>query len=273
MSENLSNMELWNKLKTVPADHLKDYKRTGGFAGTGIRPQWRLQIMTEVFGPIGKGWGYEVRRIWREAWAAKTPEYPEGTCQCVYAEVDAWYMLGDEKCFTGSQIGGTIVDRTPDEAYKMSITDALGKCLTAIGVAADVYLDAEADPADKYHHYRQQPEQRSTAAADRGIPPKQPLPDRGPPPQEASRPASPPASNPPASSSSAAPQPASTGQPGGPLLCPQGHSRTKLQNNGKTLLCFECKKEHEYPFAAAGSGAAEAPSGPAAPRQNAEPKF
>jgi len=123
MTENLKR---WNELKPVAADAQKDYKRGGGFGGTSVCAQWRLQRMTEVFGPVGKGWGYEIVERWSES-------------GCAYVRLNAWYLESGEKCWTGEQIGGTEMSRTPDEAYKMSVTDALGKCFSQIGLASDVY--------------------------------------------------------------------------------------------------------------------------------------
>ena len=41
---------------------------------------------------------------------------------------------------TSPQIGGTLVDSSPDECFKSAITDAVGKCASTIGLGADVYL-------------------------------------------------------------------------------------------------------------------------------------
>lgn len=275
----IENLELWNKLKHVPTEHTKAYKRTGGFSGTNIAPQWRLEVMTETFGPVGQGWGYKVVERWKECWGPKSPEFPEGTCQCAYVMVNVWYRLSkdSEPIWTGEQVGGTIVDRTPDEVWKMSITDAIGKCLAAIGVASNVYLNEEYDdPSDKYSHYRDRgPDPRNTAASDRGIPPKQPIPNQGqqtqqspPPPRTESAPQSQstPSSQPPVS------PPGNNPAPSGAKLCPKGHSRTKLQAGGKELICFECKTT--YPLTAEGVPAEPAPtSHDPAPRQNSEPRF
>src|SRR5690606_9857449 len=53
------NLRFWNQLKRTDPRATKPFTRAGGFRGTQIDPTWRLQIMTETFGPIGKGWGYE----------------------------------------------------------------------------------------------------------------------------------------------------------------------------------------------------------------------
>ena len=60
------NMQRWNQLRTPPADALKAI--TGGrLAGkSDISPQWRYQVMTEVCGPCGVGWQWEIERTWQE---------------------------------------------------------------------------------------------------------------------------------------------------------------------------------------------------------------
>ncbi len=68
------NIKLWNELKAVPAAAKK--KIIGGrLKGmTDIKPQWRLQMMTEAFGSIGLGWYYEVVRTWTEEHKVKNTE-------------------------------------------------------------------------------------------------------------------------------------------------------------------------------------------------------
>lgn len=124
----------WNALATTDKNYTKDFKRSGGFSGTDINPMWRIRRMTEQFGPIGVGWGYEVKRTWREDF---------GSTPYVFAEIQMWYYQNEAEenpAYTGVQIGGTDASRTADEAYKMAITDGLGKCMAQLGLGADVYL-------------------------------------------------------------------------------------------------------------------------------------
>lgn len=130
-------MALWNRLKRTDPKVTKPFTRAGGFRGTQIDPTWRMQMMTEVFGPVGKGWGYE-----QLEWTIAE--------RMVFICVRVWYRDPEtgEKLYTGPQWGGTEMVRrrrdgveTPDdECFKMSITDAVGKCLQQLGLAADVYL-------------------------------------------------------------------------------------------------------------------------------------
>ena len=63
---DLENISLWEKLKQVPSRAKKEI-RAGRLKGmTDIKPQWRFELMTETFGPVGFGWYYEVDRQWIE---------------------------------------------------------------------------------------------------------------------------------------------------------------------------------------------------------------
>ena len=133
------NMSLWNELCVTDPKYTKPFRRGGGFSGTDINPAWRSMRMTEVFGPIGIGWGYTVDREWSEVIGDKS---------FAFCKVSIWYLYrgpGEDVAKqlnvpAGTFIGGTEFGRAPDEAYKMAITDALGKCLMHLGLAADVYL-------------------------------------------------------------------------------------------------------------------------------------
>lgn len=123
----LQNLKLWNELKPVTKEHTKNYKRAGGFSGTMIDAQWRLRRMTELFGPVGQGWGYDIDERWSEA-------------GCAFVQVCVWYKLDGKVVRTGPQIGGTDMGRAADEAYKASITDAIGKCCAQLGLGSDIYM-------------------------------------------------------------------------------------------------------------------------------------
>jgi hypothetical protein len=132
-----ANMRLWNQLQVTDPAYTKEFDR-GGFKGTMIDPTWRMMRMTEIFGPVGQGWGWdELQHVISN--------------DCVFVQVQAWYRDGDAIYKTGPQWGGTELSmkrgkgadarKVPnDEAFKMSATDGLGKCLGSIGVSADVYL-------------------------------------------------------------------------------------------------------------------------------------
>ena len=143
MSENL---KLWNAVRRPPETALKTIKG-GRLSGmTDISPMWRYQAITEQFGPCGIGWKYEIKRLWIE-------DGTEGQ-RVAFAEV-ALYVMCDEvykdrvHCWSDPipGIGGSMLVnketaglRTSDEAFKMSVTDALSVALKLLGFGADIYM-------------------------------------------------------------------------------------------------------------------------------------
>ena len=54
-----ANMALWDSVKTTDRDHTKTQDLEGRQV-TSINGMYVVQRATETFGPIGKGWGYEI---------------------------------------------------------------------------------------------------------------------------------------------------------------------------------------------------------------------
>jgi len=132
-----THLDLWNRLKRTDPKATKPFQRAGGFRGTQIDPTWRLMMMTEAFGPVGQGWGYD-----QVEWTVVE--------RMVFVCARVWYRdpASGGISWTGPQWGGTELVRRRrdgfeepnDEAFKMSMTDAVGKCLVQIGLAADVHM-------------------------------------------------------------------------------------------------------------------------------------
>ncbi|CAH7345409.1 conserved hypothetical protein [Vibrio chagasii] len=114
-----------------------------------IKTQYRIMRATEIWGPIGVGWGYDVKREWTVKGApimhkGVITEHFEQVHKC---EIVFWYMH-DEKRIEFTQYGDTrklymaqggyfIHD---DEVEKKSLSDALGKAMSMTGICADIYL-------------------------------------------------------------------------------------------------------------------------------------
>lgn len=136
----MDNKTLWGWVKRPPESALKTIGGGRLKGMTDINPQWRLEIMTEIFGQCGQGWGYNIEKLWTEPGANS-----EILC---FALVQIWYItLGEEKCRCSIPgIGGhklVMKERdgmqSNDEGYKMAVTDALSVALKALGVGADIY--------------------------------------------------------------------------------------------------------------------------------------
>lgn len=129
---------IWDSFKRPPESALKQI-RGGRLTGmTDVNPQWRYQAMTEVFGPCGQGWRYDIVRVWQE-------QGTEGQV-IAFAEVHLWWHDGVQWHGPIPGIGGSMLIakerdglRTNDEAYKMATTDALSVAMKMLGVAADIY--------------------------------------------------------------------------------------------------------------------------------------
>lgn len=134
----MDNKQLWNQVKRPPETALKTIGGGRLKGMTDINPQWRLEIMTEIFGQCGHGWGYNIDKLWTETGANN-----EILC---FALVNVWYKFKGEDASWIHGIGGhKLVMRekdgmqSNDEGYKMAVTDALSVALKALGVGADIY--------------------------------------------------------------------------------------------------------------------------------------
>ena len=133
------NMRYWDKFKTPPESAAKKITAGRLKGKNDINPQWRFQVMTEVFGPYGVDWKVEIVKLWTDA-------LEDGQVLC-HAHVNVYYREGDEWEAPIPGVGGDFLVQKEsaglhanDEGYKMAVTDAIGKALTMLGVAAEVYL-------------------------------------------------------------------------------------------------------------------------------------
>jgi len=135
----MTKMEIWDQVSRPPATALKTIQ-AGRLKGmSDINPQWRYQAMTDVFGPCGIGWRYEIKRLWTEP----------GTDGQVLAFSEVAVFINTESgwSFAIPGIGGSSLTaqeskglRSSDECYKMATTDALSVAMKMLGVGADVYM-------------------------------------------------------------------------------------------------------------------------------------
>lgn len=62
----MGNLDLYERVRQVPENAQKTIT-SGRLNGmTDINPMWRIQVLTEQFGPCGIGWKYEISRQWME---------------------------------------------------------------------------------------------------------------------------------------------------------------------------------------------------------------
>ncbi|GLT13862.1 hypothetical protein [Vibrio algivorus] len=114
-----------------------------------IKTQYRLMKATEIWGPVGIGWGYKVLREWIDTGApiVMNGEITSHFEQIHKMEIEFWYMhegqkvsltqYGDTRKLYLARGGYFVHD---DEVEKKSLSDALGKAMSMVGICADVYL-------------------------------------------------------------------------------------------------------------------------------------
>lgn len=138
----MENLELYDKVRTVP-DNAKREIKAGRLKGkTDINPMWRIKVLTELFGPCGIGWKYIIKREWLEPGA-------NGEI-AAFVDIDLFYKANGEWSEAVPGTGGSMLVTsetkglyTSDECFKMALTDAISVAAKALGVAADVYWDAD----------------------------------------------------------------------------------------------------------------------------------
>jgi hypothetical protein len=106
---------------------------------TDISPQWRLKIMTEVFGSVGVGWKWTIEKVWTEPGPAGEVMAFAMVHVWIRDQTDVWSVaipgIGGS-ALIAKESGGL---RANDEGYKMAVTDALSVALKSLGVASEIY--------------------------------------------------------------------------------------------------------------------------------------
>jgi len=133
----MSNLEIWAAFEKTDKTATKEFKRSGGFSGTAIKPMYAIKKMTEKFGACGIGWGYE------------KPDFQlvpvEGGEIMVYCTLGLWHS-SDPTALVYGVGGDSVVGKnkygltSDDEAFKKAFTDALTNAMKHLGMAADVHM-------------------------------------------------------------------------------------------------------------------------------------
>lgn len=138
----MDNMTFYDYGRKVPECALKPIKG-GRLSGmSDINPMWRIKTLTELFGPCGIGWWYEI--------IGKHLEHDPNTRQtAAFVDIKLYYKdpeSGAEShgipgtggaSFVAQEKGGAYMS---DECFKMALTDAISVAAKALGIAADVYF-------------------------------------------------------------------------------------------------------------------------------------
>jgi len=147
MSQKLA---LWNNVATTDTEHTKTSNQ-GGRQQTSIDGYWMIRKATEMFGPVGIGWGWDVVE---ERWddgaliSIKTDNnevrYEQSKTHTI--KLKLWYMhdgnkgeitqYGHTQAVYKSKWGAS----DDGEAPKKSLMDAIKKSLSMLGMCSDVFM-------------------------------------------------------------------------------------------------------------------------------------
>lgn len=144
---DINNLQIWDRVKSTPPEHVKP-PTTGTKGLSSISAYYVFEKATEVFGPIGSGWGYS---ILKDEYVDADPIHNKEGTEVISMKkhhimnIMFWYKFDGQKCEFES-IGSTEYVMTnkygissDGEASKKSLTDAIKKALSMLGFCADVY--------------------------------------------------------------------------------------------------------------------------------------
>lgn len=123
------NDELWLKVEKTNPKHTKEVNF--GRKITAIDPYQQIKNATKEFGPVGKGWGWEVKQV----------QHLPTNEVCIL--ISMWH--GDSgKVFEQWGQASLYIDKAEakkdTDCMKKATTDGITKCLSLLGFNADIFL-------------------------------------------------------------------------------------------------------------------------------------
>lgn len=153
----MKNLELYEKVRTVPKTAQREIQAGRLKGKTDINPMWRIKTLTEQFGICGIGWKAPIKRMWTEAGANEET--------AAFVEIDLFIRVDDKWSEGINGIGGSMLISkeknglyTSDECYKMAYTDAISVACKMLGVGADVYWDKDKTKYDRQDEDKPNPQ-------------------------------------------------------------------------------------------------------------------
>ena len=138
----MDKMKIWQALEKT-ADEAKKPIEAGRLKGfTDINPCWRMKRLTEVFGPCGIGWKFEICQTYTLPGA--DGEVAAFVDILLYYKQDGEWSDGvpgsGGSMFVAKERSGM---HTSDECFKMALSDAIGTACKALGMSADIYFSKD----------------------------------------------------------------------------------------------------------------------------------
>lgn len=137
----MSNLRFYDLGKSVPENAKKPINGGRLKGKTDINPMWRIKRLTEMFGPCGIGWYYNVTKQWTEEHGEEVACFVN--LELFVCEGGVWSkpIFGNGgNMFAQTEKGGIYVS---DECFKMATTDALSVACKQLGIGADVYWESD----------------------------------------------------------------------------------------------------------------------------------
>jgi hypothetical protein len=129
------NLEHWNRFADIDPKFTKPI--TGkDYSGTSPNPQYVIRCLTELFGPVGQGFGWHVVADGFQDMGETTLHW----CRIEFWHTDrsnTFEAYGQTKAAYMTKGGFHRVD---EDAPKKSLTDAVIKAASQIGIAANIFL-------------------------------------------------------------------------------------------------------------------------------------
>ncbi|EPJ0400959.1 hypothetical protein ACTBCG_003134 [Providencia rettgeri] len=170
IDSNNDHLNIWKRVQRTDSRFTKPLDGVG-FVGTSINSTYMFMRATEIFGPIGEGWGYEIIEekmidgkplvepvldAHHKQVAMRFLRDGDGTLlfeQNHSIKIRFWYIIEGETRGEFESYGATPYRyqskqgiRTDGEVIKKSLTDAIKKALSMLGFSSDVFMGMHDNP-------------------------------------------------------------------------------------------------------------------------------
>jgi len=130
----MSNLDLWEAHADIDPRYTKEISGKA-YKGTSPNPQYIIKCLTDMFGPVGQGFGWEVLT------EGFTPLGDEILHWC---RIRFWHTKREHYYEAYGQTKALMKTRnglmSDEDAPKKSLTDAIIKAASQLGIAANIFL-------------------------------------------------------------------------------------------------------------------------------------
>ncbi|RLZ22488.1 hypothetical protein [Proteus mirabilis] len=169
-ASDANNLSIWKQVQRTDPRFTKPLEGVG-FTGTSINSTYMFMRATEIFGPIGEGWGYEVLEEKfidgkpllepvlderNKQVATRFLRDADGSLFCEQnhsIKIRFWYIIECETRGEFESYGATPYRyqtnygiKVDGEVIKKSLTDAIKKALSMLGFSSDVFMGMHDNP-------------------------------------------------------------------------------------------------------------------------------